>query len=101
MTGNTGDTGGDRRYRGLQGIQGVTGDTGDTGSNGGYMGCHGILYRGSKSPALAGDLPLYSSFLSYLPLSRFSLASSRYDDNRRGHAHFAGARRRSSGLAAL
>ena len=60
--------------------------------------CH---CRGSKSPALAGDLPLYSSFLSYLPLSRFSLASSRYDGNRRGHAHFAGARRRSSGLAAF
>ena len=59
------------------------------------------VYRGSKSPALAGDLPLYSSFLSYLPLSRFSLASSRYDGNRRGHAHFAGARRRSSGFAAL
>ena len=57
--------------------------------------------RGSKSPALAGDLPLYSSFLSYLPLSQFSLASSRYDGNRRGHAHFAGARRRSSGFAAL
>ena len=57
--------------------------------------------RSSKSPALAGDLPLYSSFLSYLPLSRFSLASTRYDGNRRGHAHFAGSRRRSSGLAAL
>ena len=23
--------------------------------------------KGSKSPALEGDLPLYSSFLSYLP----------------------------------
>ena len=57
--------------------------------------------RGSKSPTLAGDLPLYSSFLSYLPLSRFSLASSRYDGNRRGYAHFAGVRRRSSGFAAL
>ena len=53
------------------------------------------VLRGSKSPALAGDLPLYSSFLSYLPLSRFSLASSRYGGNRRGHIHFAGARRRS------
>ena len=51
--------------------------------------------RGSKSPALAGDLPLYSSFLSYLLLSRFSLASSRYDGNRRGHIHFSGACRRS------
>ena len=59
------------------------------------------IFRSSKSPVLAGDLPLYSSFLFYLPLSRFSLASSRYDGNRRGHAHFAGARRRSSGLAAL
>ena len=57
------------------------------------------LSRSSKSPALAGELPLYSSFLSYLPLSRFSLASSRYDGNRRGHAHFSGARRCSSGLA--
>ena len=64
-------------------------------------GYYNVCSRGSKSPALAGDLPLYSSFLSYLPLSRFSLASSRYDGNRRGHAHFAGARRRSSGFAAL
>ena len=40
------------------------------------------VYRGSKSPALAGDLPHYSSFRSYLPLSHFSLASFHYNANR-------------------
>ena len=49
--------------------------------------------RGSKSPILAGDLPFYSCFLSYLPLSRFSLASSHYDGNQRGHTHFSSVHR--------